>query len=689
MNKRKNLPLMRPRASVGTTTDVGESWYSMRALSASIAELRIEGEIGAWGITAKQFAKDLKALGDVSQINMYVNSPGGEVFDGIAIYNMLKHHPAHIDGVVGGLAASMGSVIFMAANTRSIPENAAIMVHKPWGIQGGDAEDMRRYAELLDQVEGSLVQAYVEATGKTAEEIHALLEAETWMFGSEAVEAGFAHKILEPLKAFAQINSQRMQEFTKMPPDFKNLLTPPRASVTPPPAATPPAAVTPPAVVTPPANQTPEQIRAQALADEGTRRTAITAAFAAPFAAPHAALLTECLNDVNCTIETANAKLLAAMGAGTTPTGSQIIHGHISNGNLVGDSVRASIASRIGQAEVQKDNAYNYMSLRELARASLTDRGIVVASYNPMQMVGLAFTHDSSDFGNILLDIAGKSVLLGWDEAPETFDKWTKKGRLSDFKTVKRVGMGAFGSLREVRPGAEYKYITTSDRGEAIRLATYGELFGITRQAIINDDLDQLSTVPYNMGLAARGTIGDLVYDVLTTGPKLSDGKALYHDDRKNLLKGAGSALSIEALSAAKTAMALQKSPAAEGTKSRTLNIRPGFVLVPVCLEDKANQLIRSASVPGAQSNAGIDNPIRNFAEVIAEPRLDDVSAIEWYLAAKQGTDTIEVAYLDGVDQPYIEQTQGFTVDGVVSKVRIDAGVAPLDSRGLNKSLGK
>jgi hypothetical protein len=107
-----------------------------------------------------------------------------------------------------------------------------------------------------------------------------------------------------------------------------------------------------------------------------------------------------------------------------------------------------------------------------------------------------------------------------------------------------------------------------------------------------------------------------------------------------------------------------------------------------VALEDKAKQLIRSASVPGADVNAGIDNPIRNFAEVIAEPRLDDDSAKSWYLAAAQGRDTIEVSYLDGVDKPYMEQQEGFTVDGVATKVRIDAGVAALDSRGLNKSVG-
>lgn len=82
------------------------------------------------------------------------------------------------------------------------------------------------------------------------------------------------------------------------------------------------------------------------------------------------------------------------------------------------------------------------MSLRELARASLNDRGILTASLNPMQMVGLAFTHDTSDFGNILIDTAAVSVLAGWDEAPETFDQWTRRGRLSDFRVAKRVGMG-------------------------------------------------------------------------------------------------------------------------------------------------------------------------------------------------------------------------------------------------------
>ncbi|HHL2375270.1 TPA: Clp protease ClpP, partial [Pseudomonas aeruginosa] len=243
----------------------------------------------------------------------------------------------------------------------------------------------------------------------------------------------------------------------------------------------------------------------------------------------------------------------------------------------------------------------------------LVDRGIGVASYSPMQMVGLAFTHTTSDFGTILIDVANRSMLAGWDEAEETFQLWTKKGMLSDFKTVHRVGLGEFPSLRQVREGAEYKYVTVGSRSQPIALATYGEIFSITRQAIINDDMNLLTDIPRKMGMAAKATIGDLVYAILTSNPVLSDGKALFHADHKNLQTGASSALSIESLSKAKTQMATQKTEV-EGGKPRTLNIRPAFVLTPVALEDKAKQIIRSASVPGAESNSGIENPIRNFA---------------------------------------------------------------------------
>lgn len=683
MHLPEKSPLMRPRASISPTNKPDESWYSIRAAARGVAEVMLYDDIGAWGISARQFARDLAALGDVSQINLRIHSGGGDVMDGTAMYNILRGHSARVDVYIDGMAASMASVVAMAGDRIYMPANAMMMIHKPWGGQIGDADDLREYADLLDKVEGTLVKAYARKSGKSEDEIKGLLKLTTWMDGNEAVAAGFADEVLDPIKAAAQLNSKRLEEYTHMPPSMRALINP-RGSVVIPTEPTPDPTPKP----TPQA-LTPAQIRAQVLEADTARRTSIAAAFGG-FSVGHAELLRTCQDDVDCTVAQASEKLLAALGAGSAPVNAPTIRhpGHVTNGNLVGDSVRASLSARVGHAQMENDNPYNYMRMFELARASLTDRGINVSAHSPMVMVGMAFTHDSSDFGNILLDVANKSVLAGWQGAAETYDRWTKKGRLSDFKPAMRVGMGEFSTLREVRPGAAYQYVTVGDRGEQIVLATYGEMFSITRQAIINDDLAMLTDVPRLMGEAAKGTIGDLVYGVLTKNAPMRDQKALFHADRKNLHKGSETALSIRALSAAKAAMALQKSQVEKGP-GRTLNIRPGYILVPVALEDTARQLIASESMPGTDSNSGVRNPLKDFAEVIGEPRLDDASSIEWYMAARQGSDTVEVAYLDGIDVPYIEQQAGFTVDGVATKVRIDAGVSPLDSRGLSKSLGK
>ncbi|HBA3157782.1 TPA: hypothetical protein J6N65_001649 [Escherichia coli] len=396
--------------------------------------------------------------------------------------------------------------------------------------------------------------------------------------------------------------------------------------------------------------------------------------------ASYQALQAQCLADPECSLEQAREKLLNEMGRESTPSNKNTpAHIYAGNGNFVGDGIRQALMARAGFEKTERDNVYNGMTLREYARMSLTERGIGVSSYNPMQMVGAAFTHSTSDFGNILLDVANKAILQGWEDAPETYEQWTRKGQLSDFKIAHRVGMGGFSALRQVREGAEYKYVTTGDKQATIALATYGELFSITRQAIINDDLNMLTDVPMKLGRAAKSTIADLVYAILTSNPKISTDNVSLFDKAKhaNVLESA--AMDVASLDKARQLMRVQK----EG--ERHLNIRPAFVLVPTAMESVANQVIRSSSVKGADINAGIINPVKDFATVIAEPRLDDNSQTTFYLAASKGSDTIEVAYLNGVDTPYIDQMEGFSVDGVTTKVRIDAGVAPVDHRGLVK----
>lgn len=638
----------------------------MQAKEDQTADIYIYDEIGGWGISARRFTEDLISLGNLSHINLHIHSPGGEVFDGIAIYNQLKNHSATITVYIDGLAASMASVIAMVGDTVIMPKNAMMMIHKPWGVSWGDANDMREYADLLDKLENVLIPAYVAKTGKTTEEITAMLEQETWLDGDECVEQGFADKVIEPVKAMASLTSKRIEEFSSMPSAIKNQITPKNTTKP---------------TQQPQPNSSPEPQPSATYADEQTRLNGIKDLFAM-FSGRHNELMITCLADANCSVEKAREQLLNTIAQQQNPEPSNKDNAHIyaGNGNIVGDSVRASVMARAGYQDYEKDNAYNSMTLRELARASLTERGVGVATYNPIQMIGMAFTHSTSDFGNILLDVANKAILLGWEENDETFEKWTKKGQLSDFKTAHRVGLGAFPSLRQVREGAEYKYVTLNDKGETIALATYGELFSISRQAIINDDMNMLTDVPKKLGEAAKATIGDLVYAVLIDNEKMSDKKALFSTDHKNMLTGG---MDVETISAGRTAMRQQK----EG--ERTLNIRPAFMLVPTTLETQAIQVVKSGSVKGADVNANIINPVRDLAEIIAEPRLDDASEKDWYMVSRQGSDTIEVAYLNGIDLPYIDQLDGFTSDGVTTKVRIDAGVAPVDYRGLLKVTGK
>ena len=405
-----------------------------------------------------------------------------------------------------------------------------------------------------------------------------------------------------------------------------------------------------------------------------SKRNADIKAVFAPFGAAHNDLLVECLGDVSITAEQAKDKLLARLGENTTPSVPQS-HVHVDNGNIVGDSVKASLLARAGMEKAEKDNVYNAMTLRELARASLVERGINVAGHNALSMVGLAFTHSSSDFGQILIDVAHKSLLKGWEISPENYEKFTTRGILTDFRQAKRVGLGEFGYLPEVGEGEEYTYGTIGDEGASVALATYGQLFSITRQAIINDDMHLLTKVPEKMGQAARATIAKLVFALLTGNAVAQDGKKLFDTSHKNSLTGA-------TLDVTNIDKAVQLMNGFVNSRGEPLAIDPEFMLAPTSLYTKARQILGSSSVEGADINSGIINPIQNIVEPIKSQRLQLADAKSWYLINKEA---IEVSYLDGVDTPYIEQQNGFTVDGVATKVRIDAGVNVIDYRGIVK----
>jgi ATP-dependent Clp endopeptidase proteolytic subunit ClpP len=224
-----------------------KKWYTIEAKAAErTAEITIFDSIGAtWdgeGVTAKQFIADLKAL-DAEQITLLINSPGGSVFDGLAIYNALVASGAEITGKVMGVAASAASFILMACKRIVMPENSFLMIHNASSIAWGDSATMRETADWLDKIGDSIVNIYATRTGKSVEQIKSWLNAETWFSAAEAKDNGFADEVGAAFAATAQF------EVDKLPENVRKAF----ASATPP--VTPPADPAPAAIAKPLAEQ--------------------------------------------------------------------------------------------------------------------------------------------------------------------------------------------------------------------------------------------------------------------------------------------------------------------------------------------------------------------------------------------------------------------------------------------------
>lgn len=190
-------------------------WYAIQSPANSQdsednspVEISIYDEIGGYGVTAKQFAADIKKLKG-QHIDLRINSVGGSVTEGAAIYNALKRHKGGLTVHIDGLAASMASVIAMAGEETRIAENALIMIHNPWSMTMGDADDLRKEADVLDKLKATLVNAYVRKSGQPRAAIEAMMDEEKWMDANEALALGFVDEIDAPIAAAASITPEQ------------------------------------------------------------------------------------------------------------------------------------------------------------------------------------------------------------------------------------------------------------------------------------------------------------------------------------------------------------------------------------------------------------------------------------------------------------------------------------------------
>lgn len=314
-------------------------------------------------------------------------------------------------------------------------------------------------------------------------------------------------------------------------------------------------------------------------------------------------------------------------------------------------------------------------TLRELARECLRRSGGREPA-NIVDLVGRALT--TTDLPILLTEAANRSLLEGFQEAQETWPLWTGESSANDFREITLVDSAIDNNLEEIGEHDEYTFTEMAEQAEKAWVVTYGRMFGISRQAIINDDLNALTGIPARMGAGANKKTGDAVYGVLIANSAMADGQALFSAAHNNLLTGGG-VPDVPKLGAADTAMGLQKD-----MMGGRLNIRPEFFLGPVSLRVAAETFFNSELI-GTGDQPNIRNIYDGAFNRIYEPRLDDDSTESWYLIGPRHMG-VRVIYLNGIKEPYLETREGWNIDGVEHKVRFDVGVKAVSWRGMIKS---
>lgn len=321
-------------------------------------------------------------------------------------------------------------------------------------------------------------------------------------------------------------------------------------------------------------------------------------------------------------------------------------------------------------------NPVRGLALRELARSCLERCGVRTDGMSALEMVGRAFTQSGSDFP-VLLELAmHKSLQSGYAVAADSWRRWCAVGTVSDFRAHNRYRIGSLGNLDALTELGEFKNKAIPDGEKAsITAGTKGNIINISRQAVINDDLGAFIGMASMAGRAASRTVEVDAYALLASNPVMADGKELFHADHGNL--DSAGAPTVTTVDAARVKLASQK----DVSGNDFLDLRPAIFLSGLVYGSTARVLNAAEYDPDTANKLQRPNVIRGlFRDVVDTPRIADT---KWYLFADPNeAPVIEVAFLEGNDTPFLEQQDGFTVDGSRWKVRMDYGTAAIDYRG-------
>lgn len=294
-----------------------------------------------------------------------------------------------------------------------------------------------------------------------------------------------------------------------------------------------------------------------------------------------------------------------------------------------------------------------------------------------------ALAQSTSDFDNILLDAANKTLRQGYDEQAKNWDQWARRATAPNFKNINRVVLSEAPTPTSRNEGGPITYTTISDGKETYTLVEYTSGIKLTRRALINDDLDAFNRIPTMQGASCARLEDDVAYGILTTNAALADGTALFDEStHKNRVTTGKAVISVTSLAKTSTLIRVQKGIGGVSP----LNLEPAILLVPVALEVVAMQTL--GAVDPAKNNATV-NPFSGRYRLVTNPRLDTSDAKIWYLLTDPNRfDTVEVCFLEDEPAPVLRQEVEFDTEDVKYAVRHTVAAKALDYRGVAQNDG-
>ncbi|UZP67724.1 phage protease [Desulfovibrio mangrovi] len=386
----------------------------------------------------------------------------------------------------------------------------------------------------------------------------------------------------------------------------------------------------------------------------------------------------------------ADARTLAIEEAtkGNSPFGA----GRLSEGATDSDKFRklasAGIGLRFGMGDASKaDNdtmQYSRMGLLALASLCLQRGGMNTMLLGKEEIARKVLSRSfnlaasTSDFKSIMMDVAHKRMLESYGIVEETWRTFCDVVTATDFKDMHGVSLDGAPELLAVPESGEYKSAVLSDGKESYRIAKYGRVIPLTWEAIVNDDMRAFMKIPGMFGSAAARLVLDIVYGLLKSNPVLGDGKALFHVDRGNIATGADiGRVTMGTLKAMRKAMGTRADRSGNMVK-----VTPSTLIISMDQATDVDVLLTSAANPEG-ANSGVNNPFRNAFMPVADPHVDEIHDNAWFAFAKPGQfDGIEVAFLDGKQQPELTEDESFDSDSIRYKARLCCGAGVMGTLG-------